>query len=109
MKNKLLPLFFISVSYLFYCQVVVGKTELMTYSTQLKVNAEYKEILVPQIKLKSTTHKLVIKPEIVKSSLVFNTKTIAVSYYYSFIDRGKSILTAGKVSDGGDLTFNPVT
>lgn len=113
MKNKLLPFFIVLGAYSAYSLVLVGKIVPTSNSAQLEVFAENKGILIPQIKLKSSTDKAPIGSEIINSLLIFNTETVAdvtPGYYYWYINKWSRILTAGEVSNGyGNVTFNLVT
>lgn len=113
MKNKLLPLFVILGSYSAYSQVVVGKTVPTSLSAQLEVFSENKGVLIPQIKLKSSTDMYPIESDIINSLLVFNIQAVAdvtPGYYYWYDNKWNRILIAGEVSNGdGNVTYNPVT
>ena len=112
MKNKLLPLLFVLGGYAAYSQVGIG-TSMPNGSSQLEVVADDKGILIPRIRLTSTTDNLTIQHGNVNSLLVFNTSTIAdvkPGYYYWYDNKWNRIIVSGEVNPAvGTVFFNPVT
>ncbi|AWG25778.1 hypothetical protein [Flavobacterium kingsejongi] len=112
MKNKLLPLLFVLGGYAAYSQVGIG-TSMPNGSSQLEVVADDKGILIPRIRLTSTTDNLTIQHGNVNSLLVFNTSTIAdvkPGYYYWYVNKWNRIIVSGEVNPAvGTVFFNPVT
>nr|MBU3861780.1 hypothetical protein [Flavobacterium sp. MC2016-06] len=103
MKNRLLPLFFVLGAYSAYSQVGIGKLYPDT-SSQLEVFATDKGILIPRVKLESSTDKKTIHLDEGKnyenSLLVFNTETVAdvkPGYYYWYVNSWHRIAVADEI------------
>ena len=99
MKNRLLPLFVVLGSYSAYSQVGIG-TLTPNKSAQLEVVSNDKGILIPQVKLTSTTDTASITSGNVNSLLVFATDVIGdikPGYYYWYVDKWWRL---GSSSDG---------
>ncbi|MFB9065394.1 beta strand repeat-containing protein, partial [Flavobacterium branchiarum] len=110
MKKRLLQLLFLLVLTGAYGQVGIG-TSMPDNSSQLDVVAENRGILIPRLKLTSTTDILTISKGNVNSLLVFNTATTAdvkPGYYYWFEDRWNRISIASDLgSSQSNVIFNP--
>lgn len=109
MKNKLLPLFFVLGAFSAYSQVGIGKLN-PSPSTQLEVYAKdgNKGILIPSVKLKSTTDKTTVTLDnggYANSLLVFNTETtsdVIPGYYYWYVDKWVRLAVSGETVSGKD-------
>lgn len=99
MKNKLLPLFVVLGlgSFSAYSQVGIG-TNNPDPSAQLEVRATNRGVLIPNVKLASTTDVVTIKNP-AESLLVFNTVTISdvtPGYYYWYNNKWNRMGLAGE-------------
>ncbi|OXB09403.1 hypothetical protein B0A68_23875, partial [Flavobacterium reichenbachii] len=119
MKNRLLPLFFVLGAYSAYSQVGIG-TLTPNKSAQLEVLSSNRGMLVPRVRLTSTTSYAPIDLDLnapapvpdsptrilgtVNSLLVYATETVGdikPGYYYWFNDRWKRIATSDEISGSG--------
>ncbi|OXA78519.1 hypothetical protein SAMN05444397_1094 [Flavobacterium aquidurense] len=105
MKNRLLPLFFVLGIYTAHSQVGIG-TKTPNASAQLHVYAENsdKGILIPSVKLTSTTDTATITNGNAESLLVFNTNTVSdvkPGYYYWLAGKWNRITISGE--SGSDI------
>ncbi|OXA86299.1 beta strand repeat-containing protein, partial [Flavobacterium hydatis] len=112
MKNKLLPLLFVLCGYTAYSQVGIG-TPLPNASSQLEVVASDKGILIPRIKLTSSTDTATITNGNQNSLLVFNTNNVAdvtAGYYYWYDNKWNRIVISNEVAPStGTVIYNPTT
>ncbi|OXB01963.1 hypothetical protein B0A72_18155, partial [Flavobacterium pectinovorum] len=112
MKNRLLPLLFVLGGFSAYSQVGIGKLD-PSPSAQLEVFATDKGMLIPRVKLTSSTDATTIGKGNVESLLVFNTNAISdikPGYYYWFDNKWNRILISGESSGAaGSVTYNPTT
>ncbi|MCD0475574.1 hypothetical protein LPB87_14335, partial [Flavobacterium sp. EDS] len=110
MKNKLLPLIFVLASYSAYSQVGIG-TPMPNASSQLEVVANDKGMLIPRIKLTSTTDKSTITNGNINSLLIFNTMAVAdvkPGYYYWYDSKWNRIVVSGEINTNtGNVIYNP--
>jgi hypothetical protein len=110
MKNKLLPLLFVLCGYTAYSQVGIG-TPLPNASSQLEVVASDKGILIPRIKLTSSTDATTITNGNQNSLLVFNTNNVAdvtAGYYYWYDNKWNRIVISNEVAPStGTVIYNP--
>ncbi|WPO78479.1 hypothetical protein [Flavobacterium sp. KACC 22761] len=103
MKNKLLPLLFVLGGYSAYSQVVIGKQDITSPSAQLEVFSKdgNQGLLIPNVKLKSTTDTSTMKSGNVSSLLVFNTETVSdvvPGYYYWYAGRWNRFAISGEAA-----------
>src|SRR5690606_5440090 len=94
MKKQLLPLAVILSATASYAQVGIG-TLTPNKSAQLEVVAEDKGVLIPRVRLTSTTDAVTITQGNINSLLVFNTNTqndITPGYYYWYDNKWMRIV-----------------
>lgn len=106
MKNKLLPLFVVLGlgSFSAYSQVGIG-TNNPDASAQLHVQATNRGVLIPNVKLTSTTDVVTIKSP-AESLLVFNTETapdIKPGYYYWLNKKWNRIALEGESAGNASI------
>ncbi len=108
MKNKLLPLFVVLGlgSFSAYSQVGIG-TNNPDPSAQLHVMAEHRGVLIPNVKLNTTTDNVSPIAAPAESLLVFNTATVAdvtPGYYYWLKGKWNRMALAGESSGNSGIT-----
>ncbi|KAF2511355.1 hypothetical protein EYY60_07955, partial [Flavobacterium zhairuonense] len=112
MKNKLLSMFLLLMSYVAYSQVGIG-TPMPNLSSQLEVVATNRGVLIPRINLTGSTDTSTIVSGNVNSLLVFNTATVSdikPGYYYWFDNKWNRIGISGEaVASPGTVIYNSVT
>ncbi|WP_278021162.1 hypothetical protein [Flavobacterium ginsengisoli] len=115
MKNKLLPLFVIFGAYSAYSQVGVGTLE-PNKSAQLEVFSNDKGILIPRVKLKSSTDRVTVtngNTGYEDSLLVFAIDTIddiKPGYYYWYNEKWNRIVVSGEIpATTGTVIYNSTT
>ena len=103
MKNRLLPLFMLVGGFASYGQqVIIGDTKVEYKSALVHMKSDNKGILIPQVKLTSSTDTSTITDGNVNSLLVFNTATnsdITPGYYYWYVNKWCKIASLADINN----------